>query len=113
MTRVIHVVGVEGSGKSTIILALGDFYAARGQVCGGVDPEPPIETRAEALVFHPDADIVFVEHRPGQQFQVEPEDRVITITQGGAWDGELRLDPWLAEQQELQALSGAVSATPT
>ena len=79
MTKVFHVVGEQGSGKSILILMLADGYAARGLKCAGQDPEPAFSSTAQARAAHPSADVLFVEHLPDDGFTPQPGDTIIRL----------------------------------
>jgi len=78
MTQVFHVVGVQGSGKSTVIRLMAEGFAAAGRKCAGADPEI-FEDRAGALAAHPDADVVFIEALRLESVKAERGDTVIQI----------------------------------
>lgn len=81
MARVFHIVGVNGSGKSTHACALAKYFEVSGLKCAGMnDPESEfIKTRSQAVARWPDANVIFVEYLQGPPAEVEPGDVVVTL----------------------------------
>lgn len=78
MARFIHVVGVQGSGKSELIRAMARDYEAAGLVCAGQDPDI-FESRGQALATSPRADVYFIEYCRMQDVRALPGERVIQL----------------------------------
>jgi len=76
--QVIHVIGTQGVGKSTLILALAAQHEARGRVCAGQDPYV-FTSLVEAQAQKPGADVYFIEHLPGDRVDLGPGDVVIQM----------------------------------
>jgi len=78
--QVFHVVGTQGVGKSTLILALAAQHEARGRVCAGQDPDV-FTSLKEALAEKPGADVYFIEHLRMDTAKAGPRDFVIQMEQ--------------------------------
>lgn len=78
MKTFIHVVGLQGVGKSTVILALAAAYKARGNVIAGQDPDV-FHSRAVALQQAPGADVYFIEHLDESAVDALPGELVIRL----------------------------------
>lgn len=78
MAIFIHVVGQQGVGKSTVIVALAAHYAARGNVCAGQDPDI-FDCRAMALTQVPGADVYFIEYQDERAVDALPGELVIRL----------------------------------
>jgi hypothetical protein len=83
MVRVIHVVGLPGAGKSTLILAMAESYQAHGLRCAGQDPDT-FESRAEALASAPGADVYFIEYLDEARVEALPGELVIRMAREGS-----------------------------
>lgn len=81
MAKIIHLVGIQGSGKSVMAEIISKDYERRNLKCAGVwDPMTEfIKDRDEAQAHWPDADVIFLEHLPGEQYKAAPGDQVITL----------------------------------
>lgn len=81
MAEIIHLVGEQGSGKTAMAVIISKDYERRNMKCAGVD-DPMTEfmkDRDEAQAYWPDADVIFLEHLPGEQYKTAPGDQVITL----------------------------------
>lgn len=82
MTKFFHVVGVQGSGKSGLILAVAKQFEQRGVRCAGQDPDV-FKSRREALAQRPDADVYFIEHQRDDDVDALDGETVIRISVQG------------------------------
>lgn len=81
MAKIIHLVGKQGSGKSTHAELIAKDYERRGLKCAGID-DPMTEfmkDRDEAVTYWPDADVIFLEHMPDKPFKTAPGDKIIRL----------------------------------
>lgn len=81
MVQIFHLVGKLGCGKSTHALMLSKYFEAQGKKCAGVDDPMSefIKSRYKAIEHWTDADVIFIEHYPGEVFTTAPYDTVITL----------------------------------
>lgn len=81
MKQIIHVVGEQGSGKTEMAWIISKDYERRGKTCSGVDSPMSefIKDREQAIAQWPEADVIFIEHLPGETFKTAPGDRIITL----------------------------------
>jgi molybdopterin-guanine dinucleotide biosynthesis protein len=84
--NVFHVVGWQGTGKSTLISMMVDVYTSRGAVCASVMAEESRELGGRDAIVraHPHASFLFIEHYPNAPLDVAPGDTVIKIEIAGA-----------------------------
>lgn len=63
---------------------LSKFFEAQGLKCAGVDdPDSEfIKDRDAAIKHWPEADVIFLEHFPGEQFKALPHDQIIALSRG-------------------------------
>ena len=82
MATIIHLIGVNGSGKSMHAVIMSKHYAAQGLKCAGVDDPMTefIKDEAAALKEWPDADVIFLEHLPEDTFITKPGDQIIHLS---------------------------------
>lgn len=83
MAKIIHLVGKNGSGKSTHALILSKHFASQNLKCAGVDDPISefIKNRDQAIKSWPDADVIFIEHHPDEIFDTAPGDTIISLQQ--------------------------------
>jgi energy-coupling factor transporter ATP-binding protein EcfA2 len=74
----VHVVGRQGVGKSQLILALAAYYASKGRVCAGQDPDV-FWSRADAQREKPGADVYFIECDKESDLRAMPGELVIRM----------------------------------
>ncbi|MFG0593773.1 hypothetical protein ACF8OH_04590 [Delftia sp. WSY_9] len=100
MVKIFHLVGAQGSGKSTHAQMLSKFFEAQGLRCAGVDdPDSEfVKDRDGAMKHWPEADVIFLEHLPGEQFKALPCDQVISLARGN--DGEAIVRDALSSAQD-------------
>lgn len=82
MAKIIHLVGKHGSGKSVLAEIISKDYESRGMKCAGIwDPMTEfMQDREKAIAHWPDAEVIFLEHRPGKDFKTAPGDTIIQLS---------------------------------
>ena len=111
MTKVFHVIGAHGVGRSTLCWALAVQRIAKGERCE-VFELPDGLSRAEALVLSPKADCIFLEHLPGAQFDVEKGDVLISMVRAEAGGRFVQAGSlgWLYEASTMPAMTKTEAA---
>ena len=129
--QTFHLVGIGGTRKTTLAVALAQFLTrgSNPKSCvliaegfaqwfdvergGFIWPEGAEEPIADAIAR---ADVAFIEHHPDLFTGAQPDELVIrtsfeAVRKGdgfpNVWDGCPRVESWLGEMKELQALSEA------
>jgi ABC-type nitrate/sulfonate/bicarbonate transport system ATPase subunit len=78
--KVFHVVGWQGTGKSTLVRMMADLHTSRGAVCADVVADVSRDAGREAIVReHAHVDYLFIEHYPDAPLELAPGDTVIWI----------------------------------
>lgn len=78
MTDVVHVVGLQGVGKSMLVESMALRESARGRATGHLI-EAFGMSRAAALAMFPGVDVLYVEHLRREDVKAMPGEVVIVV----------------------------------